>query len=82
MKLFFGPTTAKTELFNLIREDHKYDHLKIGNQTSRKMSYEEQHHFIKEYFRNFSTTKVISVNKNLVLKKTLISESLFAEKKN
>lgn len=48
--VLFGPTTAKTELFNLIREDHKYDHLKIETKPAEKMSYEEQHQFIKEYF--------------------------------
>lgn len=48
--VLFGPTTAKTELFNLIREEHKYDHLKIEVKSADKMSYEEQHLFIKDYF--------------------------------
>jgi stalled ribosome rescue protein Dom34 len=48
--VLFGPTTAKTELYNLIREDHKYDHLKIETKAANKMSYEEQHAFIKDYF--------------------------------
>ncbi len=48
--VLFGPTTAKTELFNLIREDHKYDHLKIETKAAAKMSYDEQHVFIQEYF--------------------------------
>ena len=48
--LLFGPTSAKTELFNLIREDHKYDNLKIEVKPTDKMNYEEQHLFMKEYF--------------------------------
>lgn len=48
--LLFGPTSAKTELFNLIREDHKYDNLKIEVKPTDKMNYEEQHSFMKEYF--------------------------------
>ena len=48
--VLFGPTTAKTELYNLIREEHKYDHLKIETKAANKMSYEEQHAFIKDYF--------------------------------
>ncbi|MDI1318428.1 hypothetical protein [Flavobacterium sp.] len=48
--VLFGPTTAKTELYNLIREQHKYDHLKIETKSAEKMSYDEQHVFIQEYF--------------------------------
>lgn len=48
--VLFGPTTAKTELFNLIREEHKYDALKIETKPADKMSYDEQHVFIQEYF--------------------------------
>lgn len=48
--LLFGPTNAKTELFNLIREDHKYDALKIEIKPTDKMNYEEQHTFMKDHF--------------------------------
>lgn len=48
--VLFGPTTAKTELYNLIREEHKYDALKIETKSADKMSYDEQHVFIQEYF--------------------------------
>jgi len=49
--VLFGPTDAKTELYNLIREEHKYDHLKIATQPADKMSYEEQHEFVVHYFK-------------------------------
>ena len=48
--ILFGSTNAKTELFNLIREDHKYDNLKIEIKPTDKMTYEEQHSFMKDYF--------------------------------
>ena len=48
--VLFGPTNAKNELYNLIRNDHKYDKLKIETKPANKMSYEEQHAFIKDYF--------------------------------
>ena len=49
--LLFGPTTAKTELFNLIREEHKYDHLKIEVKSAEKMSPPEEHAFVVNYFK-------------------------------
>lgn len=48
--VLFGPTNAKEELFNLIREDHRNDNLKIQTKPANKMSYEEQHEFIQKYF--------------------------------
>ena len=50
--LIFGPTNAKTELYNLIREEHKYDHLKIEIKTTTKMSFMEAHDFIVDHFKN------------------------------
>jgi hypothetical protein len=48
--ILFGPTNAKTELYNLIRAEHRFDKLKIETKSANKMSYEEQHVFIKDYF--------------------------------
>ncbi len=50
--LLFGPTNAKTELYNLIREDHKYDHLRIETKPAEKMSSAEEHAFVVNYFKN------------------------------
>lgn len=49
--LLFGPTDAKVELFNIIRENHSYDNIKIEIKTTDKMSYEEQHKFVRHYFK-------------------------------
>ncbi len=46
----YGPSSAKTELYNLIREDHRFDAIKIETKSASKMSFKEQHAFIKEYF--------------------------------
>jgi hypothetical protein len=49
--LLFGPTTAKTELFNLIRKEHKYDHLKIENKSAEKMTPPDEHAFVVNHFK-------------------------------
>ncbi|MGL2967027.1 hypothetical protein [Flavobacterium sp. XGLA_31] len=49
--VLFGPTSAKTELYNLIREDHKYDHLKIETKPADKMSPAEEHAFVVHHFK-------------------------------
>ncbi len=48
--VIYGPSSAKTELYNLIREDHRFDAIKIETKSASKMSFKEQHAFIKEYF--------------------------------
>jgi len=49
--VLFGPSTAKTELYNMVRNDHRYDKLKIETKSANKMSYDEQHKFIVDYFK-------------------------------
>jgi len=49
--LLFGPTSAKDELLNIIREDHLFDDIKIDIKKSDKMSGIEMHKFVKEYFK-------------------------------
>ncbi|MDN3676863.1 hypothetical protein QWY90_06015 [Flavobacterium paronense] len=49
--LLFGPTGAKVELFNLIREEHKYDNLKIETKSAKKMSPPEEHAFVVNHFK-------------------------------
>ncbi len=51
--LLFGPTDAKVELFNYIKENHKYDKIKLELKNSDKMSDVEQHHFVRDYFKRF-----------------------------
>lgn len=48
--LLFGPTDAKTELFNFLRADHRYDAIKIEVQPADKMTDNQQHAFVKAFF--------------------------------
>jgi stalled ribosome rescue protein Dom34 len=51
--LLFGPTDAKVELFNFLKENHKYDNIKIEVKNTDKMSDVDQHHFVRDYFKRF-----------------------------
>jgi stalled ribosome rescue protein Dom34 len=48
--ILFGPTDAKTELFNLLRANHLFAKIKIEIQQTDKMTEFKQHEFVKEYF--------------------------------
>lgn len=48
--LLFGPTDAKTELLNLIKQNIKYANLKVTVKNSDKMSEAEEHAFVKDHF--------------------------------
>jgi stalled ribosome rescue protein Dom34 len=56
--LLFGPTVAKVELFNFIKEQHKYDKIKIEVKNTDKMSAAKQHQFVREYFKRFEIKKL------------------------
>jgi len=48
--LLFGPTDAKTELFNILRQDHHFETKKIEVKQTDKMTENQQHAFVREYF--------------------------------
>jgi len=48
--LLFGPTDAKTELFNLLIGNRHFDKIKIGVKSADKMTENQQLAFIKDYF--------------------------------
>lgn len=48
--LLFGPTEAKSELFNLIDNIHYMDMIKIAIKTTDKMPEDMQQNFVREYF--------------------------------
>ena len=48
--LLFGPTDAKKELVNILKEDHHFDKIKIEIKDAGKMTENQQHAFVKEYF--------------------------------
>lgn len=49
--LLFGPTDAKKELYNLLKDDHLFEDKKIVLKATDKMTAVEMHHFVKEYFK-------------------------------
>jgi stalled ribosome rescue protein Dom34 len=51
--ILFGPTAAKMEFYNFIKEQHKYDKIKIEVKNADKMTDSEQHLFVREYFKRF-----------------------------
>jgi hypothetical protein len=48
--LLFGPTNAKSELLNLLKADHHFDKINIETKQVDKMTENQQHAFVKEYF--------------------------------
>jgi hypothetical protein len=48
--LLFGPTQAKTELFNVLRADHHFDKIKIEVKQTDKMTTNQAHAFVQDYF--------------------------------
>jgi len=51
--ILFGPTHAKVELFNFLKESHLYDAIKIEVKNTDKMSDIEQRQFVRDYFKRF-----------------------------
>ena len=48
--LLFGPTSAKTELFNLLKEDIHFDEIKIDVLPADKMTDNQQEAFVRKFF--------------------------------
>jgi hypothetical protein len=48
--ILFGPTEAKNELANIMKENHLFDKIKIVVKPADKMTEKEQHDFLKEFF--------------------------------
>ena len=48
--ILFGPTDAKSELFNVLRGDHLFAKIKIEIKQADKMTEKQQHAFVREHF--------------------------------
>lgn len=48
--LLFGPTNAKSELFNILSKDHRFEKLKIHVEETDKMDAHEKQAFINGHF--------------------------------
>ena len=52
--LLFGPTNAKVELLNTLKEDHVFDNIKINVIDSDKLTENQQYAFVNNYFENLN----------------------------
>lgn len=50
--VLFGPTNAKAELLNTLSSDHHFDKIDIEMKQADKMTENQQHAFVREYFTN------------------------------
>ncbi len=48
--ILFGPTEAKVELYNTLKDDHLFSKIKIEVVQADKMTENQQHAFVKEHF--------------------------------
>lgn len=48
--ILFGPTNAKAELSNLLREDSQFNNIKIDIETTDNLTENQMHAFVKEHF--------------------------------
>lgn len=48
--LIFGPTEAKTELYDTFKDNHLYSTIKVGIKPADKMTENQMHAFIKGHF--------------------------------
>ncbi len=48
--LLFGPTEAKKELYNILKANHAFNNITIEMKQTDKMSENQEHAFVKEYF--------------------------------
>jgi stalled ribosome rescue protein Dom34 len=50
--LLFGPTNAKAELHNILKEDHHFDNIKISVESADHLSHNQQVALVKAHFGN------------------------------
>ena len=50
--ILFGPTEAKVELYNVLRANHLFSKIKIEVKQEDKMTENQQHAFVKDFFEN------------------------------
>lgn len=54
--LLFGPTDAKTELYYTFNENNLFADIEVEIMQADKMTENQQHAFVREYFENKKTT--------------------------
>jgi stalled ribosome rescue protein Dom34 len=53
--LLFGPSDAKSELFNILSENHLFDKIKIEVKPADKMTENQRNSFVKDYFNSYAS---------------------------
>jgi hypothetical protein len=48
--ILFGPTNAKVELMNILKEDQHFNKIKIDVKSTDRMTDNQQVAFVKDYF--------------------------------
>lgn len=48
--ILFGPTDAKVELYNILKDDHRFEKTKMRVEQTDKMTENQQHAFVRNYF--------------------------------
>ena len=48
--IIFGPTVAKSELHNILKDNHRFSKIKIETKTTDKMTENQQHAFVMKHF--------------------------------
>ena len=48
--ILFGPTDAKSELFNFLKKDHHFDDIRIVVEPAMQMSEKQEQAFVREHF--------------------------------
>jgi hypothetical protein len=48
--LLFGPTNAKTEFHNVLKEDNHFNNIKIETETTDNLTENQMHAFVKKHF--------------------------------
>ncbi len=48
--LLFGPTNARVELLNILKADMHFDKIKIETMPADKMTENQEHAFVRDYF--------------------------------
>lgn len=54
--LLFGATDAKVELYNILKADHHFENIKIEIKQADKMTENQEHTFVKDFFNSRSLT--------------------------
>ena len=52
--LLFGPTNAKTELFNMLKDNRQFEKIKIHVQSADNLTDNQQEAFVKDFFNTQS----------------------------